>query len=83
MSCRSLETGAEDTGVAETQPPETTETSQDPESQAWSRHTDTIGKGSQARLDIGLVKRLIGILGPNDRLDRLVIDLKEKIDRLH
>jgi hypothetical protein len=79
----SSETGAEDTAVAETQPPETTETSQDPESQAWSRYTDTISKDSQAKPDTGLVKRLIGILGPNDRLDRLVVDLKEEIDRLH
>jgi len=52
--------------------------------QTWKQFTDSlVSSEPRATPDPSLIRRIIGILGPNQRLNRRFADLKEGVDQLH
>ena len=63
---------------------ETPEGLQHQEFQTWREFTDSLLLSEPQRTpDPSLIRRIIGILGPNQRLDKRFADLKEGVDQLH
>lgn len=70
--------------VAEIAVTETPEGLQPQEFQTWREFTDSlVFIDPQPTPDPSLIRRIIGILGPNQRLDKRFADLKEGVDQLH
>ena len=63
---------------------ETPEGLQPQQFQTWKEFTDSlVSSEPQPTPDPSLIRRIIGILGPNQRLDKRFADLKEGVDQLH
>ena len=63
---------------------ETPEGLQPQQFQTWREFTDSlVSSEPQPTPDPSLIRRIIGILGPNQRLDKRFADLKEGVDQLH
>ena len=57
---------------------------QNPQFQTWREFTASlVSSKHHPTPDPSLIRRIIGILGPNQRLDKLFADLKEAVDQLH
>jgi len=52
--------------------------------QTWRQFIDSMEEGEgQGTPDPSIIRRVLGILGPNQRLEKKVADLKEGVNRLH
>ena len=70
--------------VAEIAITETPEGLQPQQFQTWREFTDSlVSSEPQPTPDPSLIRRIIGILGPNQRLDKRFTDLKEGVDQLY